>query len=94
MLPVGIFPNGASEIHNKPRESCNMFEDKRLDVVSVVSHWQSNSYRQLQFATHAFSQNVLQQTVQIGIYVNEILHTKCFKFATNKFASTCLQYYK
>ena len=27
-----------TEIHNKPCESCDMFNDKRLHVVSVVSH--------------------------------------------------------
>ena len=44
MLPVGIFPNRASKIHNKPCKSCDMFDNKRLYVVSVVSHWQSVSY--------------------------------------------------
>ena len=27
-----------AEIHNKPCKSCDMFDDKRLYVVSVVSH--------------------------------------------------------
>ena len=33
-----------TEIHNKPCESCDMFDDKRLYLVRVVSHWQSLSY--------------------------------------------------
>ena len=36
-------------------------------VVSVVSISNHSHIRQLQFATHAFSQQILQQTVQISI---------------------------
>ena len=56
-----------TEIHNKQLcKSCDMFEDKcvwsALYPISNHSH-----IRQLQFATHAFSQQVLQQAVQISI---------------------------
>ena len=55
-----------TEIHNKLCKSCDMFEDKcvwsALYPISNHSH-----IRQLQFATHAFSQQVLEQAVQISI---------------------------
>ena len=51
-----------TEMHNKLYKSCDMFEDKcvwsALYPISNHSH-----IRQLQFATHAFSQQVLQQAV-------------------------------
>ena len=53
-------------MHNKLCKSCDMFEDKcvwsALYPISNHSH-----IRQLQFATHVFSQQVLQQAVQISI---------------------------
>ena len=55
-----------TEMHNKLCKSCDMFEDKcvwsALYPISNHSH-----IRQLQFATHVFSQQVLQQAVQISI---------------------------
>ena len=55
-----------TEMHDKLCKSCDMFEDKcvwsALYPISNHSH-----IRQLQFATHAFSQQVLQQAVQISI---------------------------
>ena len=43
-----------------------MFDDKRSwsALLPISNH---SNIRQLQFATHAFSQKVLQQAVQIGI---------------------------
>ena len=55
-----------NSMHNKLCKSCDMFEDKcvwsALYAISNHSH-----ICQLQFATHAFSQQVLQQAVQISI---------------------------
>ena len=51
-----------TEIHNKPCESSNFYMWSALFPISNHSH-----IRQLQFATHAFSQMVLQQAVQISM---------------------------
>ena len=55
-----------TEMHNKLFKSCDMFQDKcvwsALYPISNHSH-----IRHLQFATHAFSQQVLQQAVQVSI---------------------------
>ena len=67
-------------------KSCDMFEDKcvwsALYPISNHSH-----IRQLQLATHAFSQQVLQQAVQISIcqcaqpnIVTEMKHIQMWNF--------------
>ena len=54
-----------TEMHNKLCKSCDMCDKRVWSALYPISN--HSHIRQLQFATHAFSQQVLQQAVQISI---------------------------